>query len=64
MPGEQDNLLIGHRIIYPNSYTTRHRETSAIGRISTITCYAAFTEPRFGPVGEMPLCVILGESVK
>jgi hypothetical protein len=51
MPGKQGTFFTGVCIIYPNPYTTRHREMSAIGRIGNITCYVTFTEARFGTFG-------------
>ena len=51
MPGEQGDLLMGRRIIEPNTGATRHREVSAIRRIRDITRHPTFTEARLGPFG-------------
>ena len=69
MPREQGNLsvprvsnLMGRRIVEPNTDATRHRKPSAVGRILYLID-RAFTEARFGTLGQVPLRGILGESV-
>ena len=51
MPREQCHLLMGCRIVEPNTNTTRHREPSAVRRIRDITRYRPFTEANFGTLG-------------
>ena len=63
MPGKKGNLLVARCIVEPNTDTTCHRETSAIGRILYLI-YPAFAEPRFGSFGEVPLGRILGEGAE
>ena len=63
MPGEQGDLLIGHRIVEPNTNATCYREPSAIWRILYLVDHA-FTEARFDAIGQVPLWGILGEGVE
>ena len=50
MPREQDDLLMGRRIVEPNTAGTGDREPSAIWRIHDFK-YRTFTEARFCTFG-------------
>ena len=54
---------MGCCIVEPNSYTTRHRQAISVRRIRDFS-YRAFTEAHFGPLGQSPLRIVLGKSVK
>ena len=62
MLGDQSDFLMGHRIVEPNTNTTGDREAGAVRRILYLT-YRAFTETRFGPLRQVPLCIILSKGV-
>ena len=51
MPCEQRDLLMGLRIVQPNTDTTRYRKPSAVGRIRDITRHLPFTEARSDTLG-------------
>ena len=50
MPGEQGEFFTGVCIVYPNPYTTRHRQLVSVRRVRDFA-YIAFTEARFGTFG-------------
>ena len=62
MPGEQGDLVIGRRIIKPNTDTARHSKPSPVRRVLYLYD-GTFTKACFGTVGQPPSCVILAEGV-
>ena len=50
MPGEQGDLLMGRRIVEPNTNAASDRKSSAVWRILYFI-YNAFTEARFSVLG-------------